>query len=70
MVLADIRKTYEGPLALAVDYMVFNVIREDVKVRMAAIDEDNCMGCGLCQVVCPTEAIGMEVAKPEDFVPA
>jgi ribonuclease Z len=40
VVLADIRKTYDGPLALAVDYMVFNITKEDVKVRMAAIDED------------------------------
>ena len=40
VVLADIRKTYAGPLALAVDYMVFNVTKQDVKVRMAAIDED------------------------------
>jgi ribonuclease Z len=36
-----IRKTYDGPLAMAVDYMVFNVKKdEDVRVRMAAIDED------------------------------
>jgi len=40
VVLADIRKSYDGPLALAVDYMVFNVTQEDIKVRMAAIDED------------------------------
>ena len=40
VVQADIRKTYDGPLALAVDYMVFNVTKQDVKVRMAAIDED------------------------------
>ena len=39
-VLADIRKTYDGPLALATDYMVFNVTKEDIRVRMAAIDED------------------------------
>jgi ribonuclease Z len=39
-VLADIRKTYDGPLALATDYMVFNVTKDDVRVRMAAIDED------------------------------
>jgi ribonuclease Z len=30
--------TYDGPLALATDYMVFNVTRDDVRVRMAAID--------------------------------
>jgi ribonuclease Z len=40
MVLADIRKTYDGPLALATDYMVFNITKDDVRVRMAAIDED------------------------------
>ena len=39
-VLRDIRMSYDGPLALAVDYMVFNVTKDDVKVRMAAIDED------------------------------
>ncbi|MEN8691208.1 MAG: guanitoxin biosynthesis MBL fold metallo-hydrolase GntH [Desulfobacterales bacterium] len=40
VVTADIRKTYDGRLALAVDYMVFNVTKDDIKVRMAAIDED------------------------------
>jgi ribonuclease Z len=40
VVTADIRKTYDGLLALAVDYMVFNVTKDDIKVRMAAIDED------------------------------
>jgi ribonuclease Z len=35
-----VRKTYDGPLALAVDYMVFNVTRDDIKVRMSAIDEE------------------------------
>ncbi len=39
-VLQDVRKTYNGPLALATDYMVFNVTKEDIRVRMAAIDED------------------------------
>jgi ribonuclease Z len=39
-VLRDIRRTYDGPLALAVDYMVFNVTKDNIKVRMAAVDED------------------------------
>jgi ribonuclease Z len=39
-VLRDIRMTYDGPLALAVDYMVFNVTKDDIRVRMAAVDED------------------------------
>jgi ribonuclease Z len=40
LVLRDIRRAYDGPLALAVDYMVFNITRDDIKVRMAAVDED------------------------------
>ena len=39
-VLAAVRSTYDGPLALATDYMVFNVTKEEIKVRMAVYDED------------------------------
>ena len=35
-----VRKTYDGPLALAQDYMVFNVTKDDLRVRMSAIDEE------------------------------
>lgn len=35
-----VRDTYDGPLALATDYMVFNVTKDDIKVRMAVVDED------------------------------
>ncbi len=39
-IMSEIRQTYDGPVELAVDYMVFNVSKKDIKVRMAAIDED------------------------------
>ncbi len=39
-VLRDIRRSYDGALALATDYMVFNVTEDDIRVRMAAVDED------------------------------
>ena len=39
-VLKDIRRTYDGPLALATDYMVFNVTKDEIDVRMSAVDED------------------------------
>ena len=39
-VLAAVRSTYDGPLALATDYMVFNVTKKEIKVRMAVHDED------------------------------
>jgi ribonuclease Z len=40
LVYEDVRKTWKGPLALAVDYMVFNVTKDHITTRMAAIDED------------------------------
>ena len=39
-VLDRVRRTYDGPLSLAVDYMVWNVTKDDIKVRMAAKDEE------------------------------
>jgi len=35
-----VRKTYDGPLDLALDYMVWNVTKDDIRVRMSAIDEE------------------------------
>ena len=35
-----IRKLYDGPLELAVDYMVFNVTKDSIKTRMSAVDEE------------------------------
>ena len=35
-----IRTTYDGPLSLADDLMVWNVTKDDIRVRMAAVDED------------------------------
>ena len=39
-ILERIRTTYDGPLSLAEDYMVWNVTKEKVRVRMAIVDED------------------------------
>jgi ribonuclease Z len=39
-VLEAVRSTYDGPLALSTDLMVFNVTKDDIRVRMAVIDED------------------------------
>jgi ribonuclease Z len=40
VVLAQARQTYDGPLELATDYMVFNVTKKEIRTRMAVIDED------------------------------
>jgi ribonuclease Z len=38
-IMKEIRQTYDGPVELAMDYMVFNVTKDDIRVRMAAIEE-------------------------------
>ena len=38
-IMDDVRKTYDGPLALARDLMVINVTKENIEVRMASVDE-------------------------------
>jgi heterodisulfide reductase subunit A-like polyferredoxin len=55
---------------LCLDRCFFDSLKMDEEDGLAVIDAEKCMGCGSCQVVCPTEAIRMEVARPEDFVPA
>ena len=35
-----IRSTYDGPLSMAEDYMVWNITRDDIRVRLAVVDED------------------------------
>ena len=39
-ILEGVRSTYDGPLSLAEDYMVWNVTKDDIRVRMAIVDED------------------------------
>ncbi len=38
-IMDEVRKTYDGPLALARDLMVINVTQEEINVRMAVVDE-------------------------------
>ena len=35
-----IRTTYDGPLSLAEDFMVWNITKDDIRVRMAIVDEN------------------------------
>jgi ribonuclease Z len=38
-IMDEVRKTYDGPLALARDLMVINVTKETINVRMAVVDD-------------------------------
>ena len=39
-IMKEIRSVYDGPVSLAVDYMVWNVTKDETRTRMAVIDED------------------------------
>ncbi len=39
-ILKEVRSTYDGPLDIAVDYMVWNVTKDEIRTRMSAINED------------------------------
>lgn len=54
-----ILKTYDGPLSLAKDYMVWNVTKDEIKVRMAAIEHETWN---------PPAAYPPEPINPEDQV--
>jgi ribonuclease Z len=38
-VIDQVRSTYDGPVSYSTDYMVWNVTKDDIKVRMAVTDE-------------------------------
>lgn len=52
-----IRSTYDGPLSLAEDYMVWNVTKDDIRVRLAEVDHHTWS---------PPLAAPAEAPKPED----
>jgi ribonuclease Z len=55
-----IRTTYDGPLSLATDYMVWNITKDKITTRMAIVDED----------IWPPEATGKpQIPDPNIRVP-
>jgi ribonuclease Z len=40
-ILEAVRQTYDGPLDLATDFMVWNVTRNDIRTRMAVVNEES-----------------------------
>jgi ribonuclease Z len=38
-ILDGIRSTYDGPVSLSEDYMVWNITKDNIRVRMASVDE-------------------------------
>lgn len=47
----------------------FDAIKMTGPEDTALVDPAKCMGCGLCLVTCPDEAISLKEVRPQDFVP-
>ena len=58
---------------ICIDRCIFKAIEavelDDGKTVMRVIPE-KCMGCGVCQVTCPEDAISLKEVRPADFIPA
>jgi ribonuclease Z len=39
-IMTGVRSTYEGPVTFSTDYMVWNITKDEIRVRMAAVSED------------------------------
>ena len=44
-------------------------LEERDREQVPAIFAEKCMGCGLCQVACPEDAITMQAVREEAFIP-
>jgi ribonuclease Z len=40
-IIEGIRRTYDGPLTMATDLLVWNVTKKDIRVRQAIVDEES-----------------------------
>ena len=50
-------------------FQAIEMVTIDGQETAQVISPDKCMGCGLCQVTCPTGAISMKETRPEAFIP-
>jgi ribonuclease Z len=62
-VRAGVRETYDGPLDLATDYMVWNVTKKDIRVRMSAVDEEVWPSPPLLEKIAPDTAGAIAFSK-------
>lgn len=47
----------------------FGALSLNSKTNVMEVNAAECMGCGLCKVVCENEAITLVEHRPADFIP-
>lgn len=71
--VAEIDPTLCSGCETCLDRCFFHAIEPEQKNGNSGVMHvlaDKCMGCGLCQVTCPEDAIVLKAVRPEDFIPA
>jgi ribonuclease Z len=71
-----IRTTYDGPLSLAEDFMVWNITKDEIRTRMAVVDEATWAPPGTQPAKPPqlsdrdlfTKRLGLEELKFSNFI--
>jgi ribonuclease Z len=58
-----IRQTYDGPVDFSVDYMVWNVTKDDIRVRMAVVDEEVWPTAGPNPAIAPDRSTAIPNSK-------
>jgi Pyruvate/2-oxoacid:ferredoxin oxidoreductase delta subunit/predicted transcriptional regulator len=48
----------------------FNALSPANGGAVVAVEAERCMGCGVCQVICPLDAVHLHAVRPEEFIPA
>jgi MinD superfamily P-loop ATPase len=66
--LAEIDPALCSGCETCLDRCFFSAI--EAKDDKMVVIAEKCMGCGLCQVTCPEDAISLKAVRPEDFIPA
>jgi len=70
--VADIDPSLCSGCETCIDRCFFSAIEPAKKAgesNSMHIIADKCMGCGLCQVTCPEDAISLKAVRPEEFIP-
>ena len=63
---SGIRTTYDGPLSLADDYLVWNVTKDDIKVREVVVNENAWPPAGVFDIPAMDASAAADV-RPSDW---
>jgi ribonuclease Z len=66
LVEQGIRTTYDGPVTLATDYLVWNVTKDDIRVREVVVNENAWPPAGVFDIPAMDPKAGADI-RPSDW---